>query len=276
MEVHRRRYLVTSFLEIHYMIMAIIMPFQLVPDPIILLTGLTFQRFSNGRNMADIIAQLLGFDNSIPSFASARGQEILKGVNYASGAAGIRDESGQHLTLYNYGARKVAVFGLGLIGCTPGMIAMYGTNGSSCVDFINNAVQLFNAKLIPMVDDFNSNLQNAKFIYINSVQISLTPSPTTEFKVTDAPCCNVTNAVSFQCNPLGTPCQNREDYTFWDAVHPTEASNVISAGRSYNALLPSDTYPFDIRRLAETVISMESNLSIYQQLKKEFEFEFLI
>ncbi|KAL5789391.1 hypothetical protein ACOSQ2_004279 [Xanthoceras sorbifolium] len=308
-------------------------------------------RFSNGRNMADIIAQLLGFDNSIPSFASARGQEILKGVNYASGAAGIRDESGQHLgarisfgrqlnnhkitvsriesvlgdnksaanllskcmytvgmgnndyinnyfsqfyptrsiytpeqfatvliqqyshqlkTLYNYGARKVAVFGLGLIGCTPGMIAMYGTNGSSCVDFINNAVQLFNAKLIPMVDDFNSNLQNAKFIYINSVQISLTPSPTTEFKVTDAPCCNVTNAVSFQCNPLGTPCQNREDYTFWDAVHPTEASNVISAGRSYNALLPSDTYPFDIRRLAETVISMESNLSIYQQLKKEF------
>ncbi|KAL5787088.1 hypothetical protein ACOSP7_004037 [Xanthoceras sorbifolium] len=64
--------------------------------------------------------------------------------------------------------------------------------------------------------------------------------------------------------------KNREYYTFWDAVHPTEASNVISAGRSYNALLPSDTYPFDIRRLAETVISMENNLSIYQQQKREF------
>ncbi|KAL5854301.1 hypothetical protein ACOSQ4_004103 [Xanthoceras sorbifolium] len=152
----------------------------------------------------------------------------------------IQQYSHQLKTLYNYGARKIAVFGLGLIGCTPGMIAMYGTNGSSCVDFINNAVQLFNAKLIPMVDDFNGNLQNAKFIYINSVQISLTPSPTTEY------------------------------YTFWDAVHPTEASNVISAGRSYNALFPSDTYPFDIRRLAETVISMESNLSIYQQQKREF------
>ncbi|KAL5789384.1 hypothetical protein ACOSQ2_004272 [Xanthoceras sorbifolium] len=53
----------------------------------------------------------------------------------------IQQYSHQLKTLYNYGARKIAVFGLGLIGCTPGMIAMYGTNGSSCVDFINNAVQ---------------------------------------------------------------------------------------------------------------------------------------
>ncbi|KAK0593637.1 hypothetical protein LWI29_005917 [Acer saccharum] len=54
-------------------------------------------RFTNGRNTADIIAELLGFDNYIPPFASARGQDILKGVNYASGSSGIRDETGQHL-----------------------------------------------------------------------------------------------------------------------------------------------------------------------------------
>jgi hypothetical protein len=42
-----------------------------------------------------IAAQLLGFVNYIPPFATARGLEILRGVNYASGAAGIRDESGQ-------------------------------------------------------------------------------------------------------------------------------------------------------------------------------------
>ncbi|KAK9057868.1 hypothetical protein SSX86_022707 [Deinandra increscens subsp. villosa] len=54
-------------------------------------------RFSNGRNIADVIAQLLGFENSIPPYASASGEDILRGVNYASGAAGIREESGQHL-----------------------------------------------------------------------------------------------------------------------------------------------------------------------------------
>ena len=42
-----------------------------------------------------LAAEHLGFNNSIPPFATARGQEILKGVNYASGAAGIREETGQ-------------------------------------------------------------------------------------------------------------------------------------------------------------------------------------
>ncbi|KAM3234177.1 hypothetical protein P3L10_019536 [Capsicum annuum] len=54
-------------------------------------------RFTNGRNMADILAHVLGFGNFIPPFASASGRDILQGVNYASGSAGIRNESGSHL-----------------------------------------------------------------------------------------------------------------------------------------------------------------------------------
>lgn len=44
-----------------------------------------------------IAAQLLGFENLIPPFANTSGSDILKGVNYASGAAGIRVESGTHM-----------------------------------------------------------------------------------------------------------------------------------------------------------------------------------
>uniref|UniRef100_A0A2N9HZN5 GDSL esterase/lipase n=1 Tax=Fagus sylvatica TaxID=28930 RepID=A0A2N9HZN5_FAGSY len=227
-------------------------------------------RFCNGRTMADFIgdlksltlgivtphntkdafAELLGFDNIlIPSYATTRGQDILKGVNYASGAAGIRSESGQQMgarismgeqlqnhlititriadifrdknvtgnylskciysvgmgnndyinnyfmpqyyptsrlytpeqyanvlikqysqqlrALYKLGARKVALFGLGQIGCAPFEISRYGTNGSSCVDFINNAVQLFNNRLKSLVDGLNNILSGAKFIYVN-------------------------------------------------------------------------------------------------------------
>ncbi|XP_055829604.1 GDSL esterase/lipase At1g29670-like [Solanum dulcamara] len=54
-------------------------------------------RFTNGRNMADILGKLLGFDDYIPPFASATGRKILQGVNYASGSAGIRNETGNHL-----------------------------------------------------------------------------------------------------------------------------------------------------------------------------------
>ncbi|KAK2662683.1 hypothetical protein Ddye_001257 [Dipteronia dyeriana] len=244
-------------------------------------------------------AELLGFENYIPPFASASGQDILKGGNYASGSSGIRDETGQHLgarismnqqllnhqstisrivsilgdnesaskllskciytvgignndyignyfsrfyptrsiytperyaeiliqqysqqlkTLYNYGARKVALFGVPPLGCSPSIIAMLGTNGSLCVDIVNKAIQLFNAG----------------------------------FKFTNTPCCEVGgNNTLTLCIPFRAPCRNRSDYVYWDAVHPTEAANVMVAGRSYVSLDPSDTYPIDIHRLAQ-------------------------
>ncbi|CAH2066729.1 unnamed protein product [Thlaspi arvense] len=54
-------------------------------------------RFSNGLNFVDLLAQLLGI-SSPPPFAdpTTTGNRILGGVNYASAAAGILDESGQH------------------------------------------------------------------------------------------------------------------------------------------------------------------------------------
>ncbi|KEH36672.1 putative triacylglycerol lipase [Medicago truncatula] len=50
-------------------------------------------RFTNGRTTIDIITQLLGFEKFIPPFANINGSDILKGVNYASGGAGIRMET---------------------------------------------------------------------------------------------------------------------------------------------------------------------------------------
>ena len=44
-------------------------------------------------------AELLGFENYIPSFATANDSDILQGVNYASGSAGIRDETGKNLVI---------------------------------------------------------------------------------------------------------------------------------------------------------------------------------
>ena len=45
-------------------------------------------------------AELLGFEKRIPPFTTANGSDILQGVNYASSAAGIRNETGQHLVNY--------------------------------------------------------------------------------------------------------------------------------------------------------------------------------
>uniref|UniRef100_A0A6N2L9X5 Disease resistance R13L4/SHOC-2-like LRR domain-containing protein n=1 Tax=Salix viminalis TaxID=40686 RepID=A0A6N2L9X5_SALVM len=65
----------------------------------------TAGRYTNGRTMVDIIGAVLGFNQFIPPFATARGKEILVGVNYASGAAGIRDESGRKQGVLSDGTR---------------------------------------------------------------------------------------------------------------------------------------------------------------------------
>jgi hypothetical protein len=46
---------------------------------------------------ASVAAQLLGFDDFIPPFAGASSDQLLTGVNFASAAAGIREETGQQL-----------------------------------------------------------------------------------------------------------------------------------------------------------------------------------
>ncbi|PWA69712.1 SGNH hydrolase-type esterase domain-containing protein [Artemisia annua] len=316
-------------------------------------------RFTNGRTIADFLVfhskrtdqinnidankfpnctisgQELGFSRFIPSFATATNKDISIGVNYGSGGAGIRDETGSNLvmpareklkhvaffssskyhekhaklriankkfsnktftneyvkkciylvnmgsndyinnylmpekfptsriytpdqyaavlakqfsqqltTLYKLGARKVAVNGVGLIGCAPAEIARFGTNGT-CVDSINNAVKLFNDRLKPIVDNINNNFSDARFTYINITSIS---TPQGGVALPNVPCCQVRS--DGQCIPNSTPCTNRGFFIWFDGFHPTEVANTVLATRSYTAQSPNDASPFDISQLA--------------------------
>ncbi|PHT55817.1 hypothetical protein CQW23_04303 [Capsicum baccatum] len=268
----------------------------------------------------------LGFDHYMPPFANATGDEILQGVNYASGSAGIRNDTGSHLgyriylgkqlenhkvtisriadllgsttsaknhmnkclfivgigsndyinnflmpevypssnlyspsqyatiliqqysqqlkELYEDGARKITLFGLPQIGCIPDQLKRHDT--LFCVDSTNQAVQLFNNKLKALVDDLNTNLPDAKFIYINMYSISSAIALT----LLNRPCCKVSDTMpEGQCIPGKSPCLIRATRFFYDNFHPTETGNVIASNRAYRALLPSDSYPMDIRHL---------------------------
>ncbi|KAG6423617.1 hypothetical protein SASPL_114018 [Salvia splendens] len=294
-------------------------------------------RFSNGKTTVDVVAELLGFDDYIPPYSAARGQQILRGVNYASAAAGIRSETGRQLggridftgqvnnyrntvqqvvnilgnesstanylskciysvgigsndylnnyfmplyysssrqytpeqyanlliqqysqqlkNLYNYGARKFALIGIGQIGCSPNALAQNSPDGRTCVKRINDANQIFNTKLRGLVDSLNRNTPNAKLIYIDAYGIfqDLIQSPSSfGFSVTNVGCCGVgRNNGQITCLPGQRPCRNRNQYLFWDAFHPTEAANTFVGRRSYRAQKASDAYPYDISRLAQ-------------------------
>ncbi|KAG6419285.1 hypothetical protein SASPL_121501 [Salvia splendens] len=294
-------------------------------------------RFSNGKTTVDVIAELLGFDDYIPPYAQARGQQILRGVNYASAAAGIREETGQQLgaridftgqvnnykntvsqivdiigdedsaanylskciysigvgsndylnnyfmpqyyttsrqysteqyadvlirqytdqlrVLYNFGARKFVLLGVGQIGCSPNALAQNSPDGRTCVARINNANQIFNSRLRGLVDEFNGNTPDARFIYIDAYGVfqDLINNPSAfGFRVTNAGCCGVgRNNGQITCLPMQPSCQNRDEYLFWDAFHPTEAANTVVGRRAYRAEKASDAHPFDISRLAQ-------------------------
>ncbi|XP_020597494.1 GDSL esterase/lipase At1g33811 [Phalaenopsis equestris] len=298
-------------------------------------------RFSNGRTTVDILAQLLGFRNFIPSYSAVQRNEVLRGVNFASGAAGIRDETGNNLgehysfaeqiehfrdvvqvirrlfqrnetklydhlskciffvgmgsndylnnyfmpnyyttssdfspktysavllddysrllnQLYDLGARKVTVTGIGQIGCIPYELARLrapkNKTGSRCNENINKAINIFNAGLLQMVKRFNSAMEDAKVIYLNTYESSkdLTMNAISYgFTVVDKGCCGVgRNNGQITCLPLQTPCSNRSSHLFWDAFHPTEAANQIYAMKAYNSTSASDVYPINLKQLA--------------------------
>ncbi|KAJ8761926.1 hypothetical protein K2173_006528 [Erythroxylum novogranatense] len=255
-------------------------------------------RFTNGRTAADIIGELMGFDSFIPPYLSASGSQILKGVNYGSGSAGIRSETAKlvganidlttqlqrhqavisrivgllgseelamnHLnkcfylffyntskeyspvqfaevlieeykqkivSLYNSGARKVALTGIGQIGCTPNAIANYGTNGSSCVDYMNDAANLFNGNLKSLVDQLNNDLMDANFVYLDTYGTPFEYLSTRGLRIKLSTCCKV-NEYGL-CIPEEAPCTFRNSYFFWDAFHPTQIVNQVGATTSY-------------------------------------------
>ncbi|KAF7803245.1 GDSL esterase/lipase [Senna tora] len=300
-------------------------------------------RFNNGLTLPDFLTQFLGFEKLIPPFADTSGSDILKGVNYASGAAGIRFESGKQggfvvdlglqvknhkvivseigrrlggdeaaeeylkkclylvnigtndyinnyfmplvfptsrlyntrqyaqLLIHQYshqikalesvGARKFGLFGLFPLGCIPNAILTRGTapNGSSsCVQEQNRAVSIFNHNLKSLVDQLNTNntdFPDAKFTFVNTNKIFtqiLHKPHSFGFKVTKGTCCKISSAITGLCFPLKRPCENRDEFVFWDGIHTSQALNRIIAISSYNnsIIASSITSPMDISQLA--------------------------
>lgn len=75
--------------------------------------------------------------------------------------------------IHDLGARKFSLIGLNALGCIPHEILIHGKNKSVCIEEETRAAFLFNDKLKALVDRFNKELPDSKFIYINSPVISL-------------------------------------------------------------------------------------------------------
>ncbi|KMT03855.1 hypothetical protein BVRB_8g188270 [Beta vulgaris subsp. vulgaris] len=286
--------------------------------------GIPTGRFTNGRNIADFLTQYLGFEKLTTPYENQMSQDILKGVNFASGVGGILTVTGIHVgdrvwmdrqilnykttitklqsmvegpvanylnkclytinlgsedyvnnyfmpllyptkkllnknqfaelliaryreqlqTLYNSGARKIAIFGLFPIGCTPAEITK--NNGTQCNEEINQAVEIFNKKLVSLADYFNGKHPEARFTFINFAAIQA-QIPLPQGSITNSTCCKL--GITFLCAPFAPPCPDRNLYAFMDGYHPTEALNEIVANISFNSTNPIFVHPMNIKEV---------------------------
>ncbi|XP_059297302.1 GDSL esterase/lipase At1g71691-like [Lycium ferocissimum] len=153
--------------------------------------------------------------------------------------------------LYDLGARKFIISGIGQMGCIPSMLAE-STDGQ-CSDLVNKMVHPFNAKLKTMVMKLNKDLSGAHFIYLdmeNMFMDIISNHKSYGFSVIDRGCCGLgKNKGEVTCLPFQTPCPNRNEYLFWDAYHPTSAVNLLLGSMAFYGG-PNFTYPMNIEQLA--------------------------
>ncbi|KFK40111.1 hypothetical protein AALP_AA3G331800 [Arabis alpina] len=145
--------------------------------------------------------------------------------------------------LYALGARKVAVFGLSKLGCTPRMIASHGS-GLGCATEVNKAVVPFNENLKALVKEFNRHYPNAKFTFVDL--FSGQNLAALGFRVADKSCCTVEPGQEL-CAANKPVCKLRTQYVFWDKVHSTEAINNVVANAAFAGL---NAFPYSIALLA--------------------------
>ncbi|KAL4585759.1 hypothetical protein LXL04_010384 [Taraxacum kok-saghyz] len=156
----------------------------------------------------------------------------------------MKQYSKQLRTLYKMGARKVALFALTQIGCTPFAIKKFETKGKPCANELNKAAMLFNHKFKPLVDKLNNRNSDALFTFINITSILY---PQGDVPLRNPPCCKIKG--EWACIAGSVPCPARIFHIYYDALHPSELSNVAMATRAYHAVHPSDAYPHDIFHL---------------------------
>ncbi|KAB1222003.1 hypothetical protein CJ030_MR2G018495 [Morella rubra] len=121
--------------------------------------------------------------------------------------------------LWDEGARKIMVPGLGPIGCLPIVITLNSNNANlqrGCVEEYSSVARGFNLKLQQELNFMQLSLANQGFDEVN------------------VGCCGTGYLeASFLCNPKSYVCPDVSKYIFWDSVHPTEKvyRNLFQASR---------------------------------------------
>ncbi|XP_062221567.1 GDSL esterase/lipase At5g33370-like [Phragmites australis] len=267
-------------------------------------------RFSNGKNVPDIISEHLGSEPLLPYLSpELDGHKLLVGANFASAGVGILNDTGiqfaniihiskqllyfaqyqkrlssligegqtarlvngalvlitlggndfvnnyylvpysarsrefslpDYITyivseykqilkrMYDLGARRVLVQGVGPIGCVPAELALHSLDGR-CDPELQRASAMYNPRLMAMLAELNAQVGGDVFVGVNTQRIHndfIDDPKAYGFATATEACCGQGrfNGMGL-CTMVSNLCNDRDIYVFWDAFHPTERAN---------------------------------------------------
>ncbi|KAH6763074.1 GDSL-motif lipase/hydrolase 6 [Perilla frutescens var. hirtella] len=162
-------------------------------------------------------------------------------------------------TIYNLGARRVAIFGLGPVGCVPARSVLPGAPVAKCYGKMNKMVKNYNTGLENMVKALPLTHPGAVGVFgavYQTIQTFRAYPTHYGFIDVEKACCGFGRlGGEVQCGKEGyTICKNPNQYLFWDLFHPSERTYKLIA-KAVWAGGPPRIRPFNLQRLANMTIA---------------------
>ncbi|GJM97406.1 hypothetical protein PR202_ga14330 [Eleusine coracana subsp. coracana] len=153
--------------------------------------------------------------------------------------------------LHKLGARKFGIINVGPVGCVPRVRVLSPTG--NCSDGLNQIAGGFDGALKSMLAGIAAKLPGMAYSLADSFGLSTATDPVAAgFVNGDSACCGGGRlGAEADCLPNATLCANPDRYLFWDRVHPSQRTAMISAQTFYNG--PAQfTTPISFQQLALT------------------------
>ncbi|GJN35226.1 hypothetical protein PR202_gb23976 [Eleusine coracana subsp. coracana] len=214
-------------------------------------------RFTNGFNLADIIAQQLGFEFSPPAYLSVTTPlsdlDLLRGrvgANYASGGSGILDITGNgSITL----REQVQLFAE-----TKARMIRAGLAGRESLDYLLAQSLFVISAGGNDFDAFDYGLPMSEAPAFIAAMVDTYINHINDCAAEVACCGGGKFNGEVGCSFATSLCADRDEYLFWDAVHGTEAA-YRRAVHAFFYGTARDAEPVNLAQLVPTVVAVYSS-----------------